>query len=127
MAKGQESNLRSHLEQAGTGQNTWDTIFRYVKAAAQDSAPWEKGHKQGQPYNCLSLLPRVSLQAIEQKEGTQTEPSNLTELKRHRSEFREFRTARICGQWGREEGTTEKETWTSAEGAPYIFVWPVYA
>ena len=56
-----------------------------MKQASQDSDSWEKGNKQGKSYNYINLLPEVNLQAIEQKERTQKEPSNLDELKGQKS------------------------------------------
>lgn len=38
--------------------------------------------KQGEPYNCQSLLPEGNFQAAMQGTETQTEPNNLAELMR---------------------------------------------
>lgn len=64
MVKGQEF---LHLEQSGSRQNIWEAVFTHMKQAAQDSDPWQKGHKQGKHYNYIDWLPRVSLQATEKK------------------------------------------------------------
>lgn len=81
-------------------------LFSHIgEKAEQIYHLWKKGNKQGQPYNCTSLLPGGSFQAAVQKQGTQTDHRSLAELK-GRYWLRQVEFSR---QMTRKEGAPEKE------------------
>lgn len=83
----------------------------------KNSDPSEMGNKQENPYDCHSLLPWESFQAVVQGGETQAKPSRVPELWIWSCETRQTKAAKVCKpEYQTEERSIESELWRSTEG-----------